>query len=208
MSYILQTQTFRFKDIEVQLLVPSEEQLFATFQQVKVGTFEIACPYWGQVWPAAIGLSKFLVENPEQIRNLHILELAGGLGLPSLVAAHFAKSVCCSDYIEDAVTIARESAKLNKLDITTHVIDWNDIPNHIAKDVVLLSDINYEPAIFDQLFLLLKNLLSQNAKIILSTPQRLMAKPFIERLLPFVVEQTEVEVLGKEWVSVYVLKRT
>ncbi|PZP41361.1 MAG: methyltransferase, partial [Pseudopedobacter saltans] len=165
----------------------------------------------GQVWPAALGLCQYLVENPSNIKDKNVLELAGGLGLPSLVAAHFAKSVCCSDYIKDAVDIVTESAKLNHLNIFTEVIDCNHIPDDKLGDVILLSDINYEPAVFDELYISLTQILNKGAKIILSTPQRLMAKPFIEKLLPFVMEQTEVEVLNsenrKEWVSVYILEK-
>lgn len=207
MSYVLQIQKYKFREIEVQLLVPSDEQLFAAFRQEKE-----PCPYWGQVWPAALGLSQYLVDHPASIKGLDVMELAGGLGLPSLVAAHFAKSVCCSDYIADAVSIVAQSARLNQLDINTEIIDWNDIPREKIKEVVLLSDINYEPDLFDRLHTVLLDLWAKNVKIILSTPQRLLAKPFIERLLPFVVEQSEVRVLNKahmeEWISIFVCSKT
>lgn len=206
MSYSLDTHSYIFGNIEIKLRVPSDGQLFAQYQQKQEGS-EL---YWGQIWPAAIALSQYLADNPIHIENKNILELAGGLGLPSLVAAHFAKTVCCSDYIEEAVRIVAESAQLNQLNIATERIDWNDIPHDTIKDVILLSDINYEPAIFDQLLLVIKKLLDRKAKIILSTPQRLMAKPFIEKLLPFVSEQTEIPVMSKErrkeWISIYVLE--
>lgn len=206
MSYVLHTHPYTFGNIGIKLLVPSDKQLFAQYRQGE----ENACPYWGRVWPAAIALSQYIAENPIHIQNKRVLELAGGLGLPSLVAAHFAKTICCSDYMEEAVHIIAENALLNRLHIATEVIDWNHIPDDKIKDVILLSDINYEPAIFDQLFIVIKKILGRKVKIILSTPQRLMAKPFIERLLPFVSEQTEIPVVNKEgkkeWISIYVLE--
>lgn len=205
MAYTLNIQKFQFSSIEIQLLVPSEEQLFEKFKQ---GTED--CPYWGQVWPAALALCQYIVENPKQFKDKKVLEIAGGLGVPSLVAAHFAKTVCCSDYSPEAVNIASENAKINQLSIETQVIDWNKIPEETIGDIIILSDINYEPELFDQLFISLTKLLAKGVTIILSTPQRLMAKPFIEKLLPFVSEQAEIEVLnkdnGKEWISIYELK--
>lgn len=206
MVYTLTIQKFKFSSIEVQLLIPSEEQLFERFQQ---GSDD--CPYWGQVWPAALALCQYIVENHEQFKDKKVLEIAGGLGLPSLVAAHFAKTVCCSDYSQEAVHIVAESAKINQLSIETQVMDWNEIPTEKIGDIVILSDINYEPELFDQLYISLTKLLAKKVKIILSTPQRLMAKPFIEKLLPFVSEQSEIEVLNKEnrkeWISIYVLEK-
>lgn len=204
-SYTLNRQQYTFQNIKIELLEPMEEELHTQFLRKKND-----CPYWGQVWPAAIGLSQYLVENPAHIKNLEVLEIAGGLGLPSLVAAHFAKSVCCSDYMEEAVKITTESSKINQYKIATEVIDWNHIPEDKKKEVVLLSDINYEPKLFVQLNRVITDLLAEGTKIILSTPQRLMAKPFIESILPFVIEQAEIPVINKynikEWVNVYVLK--
>ena len=203
-SYDLQIHTYSFQHVQIDLCVPSEKQLFQTFQSEKE-----ACPYWGQVWSSAIGLCQYIVENHSIFHRKTVLEIAGGLGLPSLVAAHFAQSVTCSDYIAEAVSIVEKSAQHNRLPVKCEIIDWNDIPEDKMSDIVLLSDINYEPAQFDALFAIIKKLINRQVEIILSTPQRLMAKPFIEKLLPFVSEQTEIEVVNKaknkEWISIYVL---
>lgn len=48
-------------------------------------------PYWSKCWPSAIALSNFIAKNQALIQDKQVLELATGLGLPSLVAARFAK---------------------------------------------------------------------------------------------------------------------
>ncbi|MBC7652268.1 MAG: methyltransferase, partial [Deinococcales bacterium] len=62
-------------------------------------------------------------------------------------------------------------------------------------DVLLLSDINYMPAAFALLFNMITHFLAKQTTIILSTPQRLLAKPFIEKLLPFCKLQQTIEVM-------------
>jgi hypothetical protein len=52
--------------------------------------------------------------------------------------------------------------------------------------------VNYSPASFPVLFDTICSFLEAGATIILSTPQRLMAKEFITRLLPFTIQQDEV----------------
>lgn len=121
-----------------------------------------------------------------------MLELAAGLGLPSLVAARFAKQVICSDYLPEPLSFVKMSATENGIsNIETKIINWHHIPHDLLADVVLLSDVNYDPASFEALDRLLSFFLEQGTFIILSTPQRIMAKPFIEKWMPFQIMQEE-----------------
>ena len=66
------------------------------------------------------------------------------------------------------------------------------------EDAILLSDINYEPNAFATLKTLVFSLLHQGKTILLSTPQRLMAKDFIHLLLPVCKQQEERTVYAEE----------
>lgn len=149
-------------------------------------------PYWSQIWPAALGLCQFLEQNTGYIENKTVLELAAGLGLPSFLAAEYSRSVHCSDYFPEAVALQQRSIKHNQFsNMSCSVLDWNNIPATIKADVLLLSDVNYDPWIFDKVYETIDRFLNEGSLIILSTPQRLMAKSFIERLLPFCIRQEE-----------------
>ena len=63
--------------------------------------------------------------------------------------------------------------------------------NDSRADIMLLSDINYEPLAFDALMKLVFSFLDKGKTILLSTPQRLMAKDFIRAILPFSKQQEE-----------------
>jgi predicted nicotinamide N-methyase len=150
-------------------------------------------PYWSQIWPAALGLCEFLEMNPGYLENKMVLELAAGLGLPSFLAAHYSKWVHCSDYLPEAVALQQKTIAYNQFsNMSCSELDWNSIPDTVKADVLLLSDVNYDPWVFEKVFNTITRFLQEGTLIILSTPQRLMAKPFIERVLPFCVRQDEV----------------
>jgi predicted nicotinamide N-methyase len=171
-----------------------------------------AVPYWAQIWPAALGLYRFLAANPDYIKGKKVVELAAGLGLPSLFAARYAATILCSDYNPDAVDYCRKSAeKAGLSNVKTAVLDWNNLPSGLEADLILLSDVNYEPGEFDQLSIVLERFLQAGTTILLSTPQRLMAKSFIAQWLPWCVKQEEFQVTLQgttSAVSVFVLSRS
>lgn len=205
-----QVQTFQFGEYQFEALIPDAAALQQWYQQQLKADEYAPAPYWAQVWAAAYALCNFLAERNELIQNKTVVELAAGLGLPSLLAAKTASSVLCSDVSADAVQLMQQSIAQNKLGkCTARVIDWNELPEDITADVILLSDINYEPQVFATLYKVLVSFLEEGTTIILSTPQRLMAKPFIEQLQPFIAESFSATITTIEPhtdCSVFVLK--
>jgi predicted nicotinamide N-methyase len=209
MGFELELREFVFGDKVVKLNVPKEEYVKSNYSIVKDSTSTTPFPYWAKVWPAAVGLGSFIQKYPSYVINKEILELAAGLGLPSIVAASYAQSVCVSDYQSEALIAIDKSILINRLNnVFTRLLDWNQLPAGISCDVLLLSDINYYPADFLILEKVLKSFLKKGITIILSTPQRLMAKPFIAPLLPYCIQSSEIEVYLNEattMVSIFVL---
>lgn len=174
----------------ISLYVPDADEIKKLYQQ-NAGAF----PYWSQIWPAAIGLCNFLEHNKHLLKNKTVLELAAGLGLPSLLAAQYCASITMTDYLPEPVELMAASIHYNHLsNATAHILNWNNIPESINTDILLMSDINYEPSVFEIVFGVIQRFINSGSTIMLSTPQRLMAKPFIERLLPWCSRQEEVVV--------------
>jgi predicted nicotinamide N-methyase len=71
--------------------------------------------------------------------------------------------------------------------------------------VLLLSDINYDPIVFDALYLMLDKLIQNNTTIILATPQRLIAKSFIEKIEQWCIVKTT-QLVNDSWISGFVLE--
>jgi predicted nicotinamide N-methyase len=204
-------QSFRFGQYQFNAFVLDPlalQQWYTTQLEQHPST---AAPYWAQVWPSAYALCEFIATQPHWLKNKKVLELAAGLGLPSLLAAQLAAQVTCSDYVPEAVELMQRSIQQNKLEnINAMVIDWNHLSDDISVDVLLLSDINYEPQVFETLFNVIISFLEKGTTILLSTPQRLMAKPFIDRLLTYSKlweEKTITTVTPAVTCSVYVLQK-
>lgn len=195
MQYDLELQTIRVRDIAIKLFVPKEASVKRIYKEQKAANGITPFPYWAKVWPSALALSAFIQQHASYVMGKKVLELAAGLGLPSLLAASYARTVWCSDYLPEALEVIDHSIGLNHAtNISTHLLDWHHLPDDLSPEVLLLSDINYDPEEFEVLYEVLTGFLQLGTVILLSTPQRLMAKVFIERLLPWCVQQEEMPV--------------
>lgn len=188
MFFALQVQPVFFQHHCIELLVPDPAAVKEAYQK---GI--IPFPYWSQVWPAAKALAQFLLDHPTYTKAKRVVELGAGLGLPSLVAARNAAQVVCTDIAPEAVAIASKSAAhLQLQNFSSQVINWQQLPDNLEMDVLLLSDVNYEPAAFQTLLKIIDVFLEKKITILLSTPQRLMAKEFIAPLLAACTYQQEI----------------
>lgn len=205
----LHCQTFKWGPHQIELCIPDAGYVRRLYRDQKHHNPKTPFPYWTQIWPASLAMAEFLVHHPELVQQKKVLELAAGLGLPSLLAATWAEQVFCSDYLPDAVAVMQKSVVQNALaNVTPLVLDWNHLPSNLTTEVLLISDVNYDPREFTVLHTLLHDFLTKGVTIVLSTPQRLMAKPFVEQILPLAkrVEEIEVSQHGvKTSISVFVL---
>ncbi len=177
-------QTIDILGSSVQLVVPEAAWIKQRFEQQLKEAPETPPPFWAQVWPSAIALTEFLAENPTLVAGKKVIELGAGLGLPALFAARTALSVFCTDYLAEPLAFVDASIEKDGLDnMKTGLLDWHQqIP---YAEIVLASDINYHPNSFESLLNCLSKALENGVTIILATPQRLLAKPFIAALAPW-----------------------
>lgn len=191
----MELQEYMIGPLRLKLCAPEPQKVKEEWKAQQAAGYAGPFPYWTQVWPSALAMAEFLVKNPGYIQGKEVLELAAGLGLPSLAAAEKAKKICCSDYLPEAVETVRMSVEYNKLkNVDCRLLDWNELPDDLHPEVVLLSDINYDPSGFDVLYEVIRKFLQKKAIIILTTPQRLMGVPFINHLLPWSIRNEEMMV--------------
>ena len=168
-------------------------------------------PFWAKLWPSSIALLDVLKAHPHLIQNKHVLEIGAGIGLPSLMIADIAKSIQISDYDLEAIALLQKNIDHLQLQNAEAIqLDWNNVPKNLQPDVVLLSDVNYDPAQFDVLIHLIEKFILQGSTIILSTPQRIMASPFVQKLEIYIQARYEAMVdeneINKE-ISILVLSK-
>lgn len=137
-------------------------------------------PYWAELWPSAIALSRFIVKNPGFFANRRILELGCGLGLTSMVLmlqqpAYF----LCSDYEAEALQLTRQNFEGNKISLPHfQILDWRNPQLQETFDIIIASDILYEKRFFQPLLDLFKNSQAPRGRIILAEPNRSIARDF------------------------------
>ena len=168
-------------------------------------------PYWAKLWPSSIALLDVLKAHPYLIQNKHVLEIGAGIGLPSLMMADIARSVQISDNDNEAVALLQKNIEHLQLQNAEAMhLDWNNVPENLNQEVILLSDVNYDPAQFDVLIHLIEQFILQGSSIILSTPQRIMASPFVQKLETYIQARHEAMVdennIPKE-ISILVLSK-
>lgn len=179
-EFQFQQHTFRLKKVKnLDALVDQvTDELFAEDERL---------PYWAELWPSAIGLSHFLLRNPDLIKGKRVLELGVGLGLTSLVIRSLQPGrLLLTDYETDALQLVKENFLLNEFpEPEIQLLDWRQPHLQETFDRIVASDILYEERFFRPLILLFKRYLRFDGKIIIAEPNRAIAKKFFEMLMNF-----------------------
>ena len=145
-------------------------------------------PYWAELWPSA-------------------------LGLPGIAAGKLGAPVTLSDYLQPALEFARSNWELNnETPADLLLLDWRRPASIPPVDLLLASDITYDPANFPYLPEVFRARCKPEGRIILSDPRRQVAQPFFRELPDrgFTVERVEEVILfrGREIViHIYCLER-
>lgn len=140
-------------------------------------------PYWPLIWPSAVALARFLVQSSRSWPGRYVLELGCGAGLVGIVAAELGARVVQTDYILDALVLARSNARRNGARGIRHVAaDWRAWPLRASFDVVLASDVTYDRAFREPLETVLERTLAPGGTAYFTDPGRPPALPFFARL--------------------------
>ena len=194
---------------EISLWIPDTESVKTQYENLKTQELHVDFPFWAKVWASSKAMVTFLQEEPNWIENKQVLEIGAGIGFPSFSIAQKASSVIISDYNSDAVSLAQKNINhLNINNATATVLDWNHIPSELFADTILLSDINYNPNDFDALVISISSFLNKGCFVILATPNRITANPFIEKLSAFVHKTKKHRIdSGETEIAIFILKK-
>lgn len=191
---------------QVAIYVPDEADIKAWYTNANP---KPDFPYWARIWPAAMALSACIVAQQNIFKGRRIVELGAGLGLPSLIAAKYAKSVLITDYITEPFSYITATIQHHQYtNCSTAVCNWKNITELPEADILLLSDINYAAEDIASIVDVIEFYIKKRTTIFLATPQRIVGRDFIHAVQQYIQQNETVPVKtgeGEVTISLYVL---
>lgn len=170
--------------------------------------------WWG-VTTSALALARH-IEASYYVRGKTLLELGSGVGLSGLVAAMKGATVTFSDYVPEALHMARLNAIANGVqqeDAEFKILDWEFPSLRGQFDMIIGSEILYEYFFHSSLSDLILSALREDGVLLLADRHRMVVDRFIGRLIrkglfcQKHLYQVEDHGFPAQEVTVYILKR-
>lgn len=148
------------------------------------------CPHFGVLWPAAVALSEHLVASGG-VSGRSVLELGCGLAVPSIIAQKAgARRVVATDrHPLVPFFLARNAAANGVHGIACHDLDWrHPVPAQPAlpfledMDLIIGSDLLYEPWQPGALASLLARIVPPDGDVVIADPGRRYVDRFVSQL--------------------------
>ena len=139
-------------------------------------------PYWADLWPSAIALSRYLAK--QDLSGKRTIELGCGVGLPSVVALAGGAEVLAADYYDAALDFAAHNARVNTgRGLKTTHLDWREPPESFPRfDLVFGADVLYEALDCLALAELVPSMLAPGGEAVFADPGRNTADVFLEEM--------------------------
>ena len=165
--------------------VTNIDELYCELLKKDSGSIDIKderIPYWAELWPSAIAVSRFIAKNKLVNEKSFVHEIGCGLALPAIVCGKLGAQVLISDYVNDPIDVALKNWNLNlNTKPLTQLMDWR-MPDALKCDVLIAADVAYEKRMFGVLVKAFKELINPRGKILFSEPNRELTRPFYNLL--------------------------
>ena len=146
-------------------------------------------PFWAFAWAGGQGLARYVLDHPDAVRGLDVLDFAAGSGLVAIAAAMAgAGSVVAADIDPFSATAVAMNAAANGVALAHTSADL--IGADHGWDVVLAGDVFYDRALAEQLTPWFDALTRRGAAVLVGDPGRSYLPR--ERLEPLAVYQIAV----------------
>jgi predicted nicotinamide N-methyase len=146
-------------------------------------------PFWAFAWAGGQGLARFVLDNPQTVRGLRVLDFASGSGLVAIAAIKAGATVTAADIDPFCRVAIRLNGEANGM-----VVDFNGtdlIGTDGGWDVVLAGDVFYDKPRADRLWPWLRALKARGAEILIGDPGRAyLPKAGLEELAVYQVPVT------------------
>ena len=157
----------------------------------ELGEIGLPPPFWAFAWAGGQALARYILDTPQVVKNLRVLDLASGSGLVAIAAAKAgAAEVFAADIDAFAVTSIGLNAKLNGVKLT---VTGDDPLAKSADDfaVILVGDLFYEKSIAARAHEWLMEAQSRGTHVLIGDPGRsYLPKDDLEKVAEYNVPVT------------------
>jgi predicted nicotinamide N-methyase len=153
----------------------------------ELGDPDPGLPFWGFAWAGGLGVSRYLLDHPDEVAGRRVVDIASGSGLCAIVAfragATWVHAVDIDPLSEAAVAL---NAQANGLHIPFSRRDMlgADPPDC---DVILAGDVCYEETMAARMIGWLRVAAASGTRVLLGDPGRKYMPPGMERLAVYQV---------------------
>lgn len=145
-------------------------------------------PYWAELWPSGIALADAILQAPDVVRGVRVLELGCGAGSTASAALLAGADLTVTDYAADALTLCRYNALVNAGREPAAAIrsNWRRLDLDFLSGVgpgypvVLAADALYETRDIEPLLTMVERVVAPGGLLWLAEPGRAVAARFLE----------------------------
>src|SRR5262249_7539388 len=136
------------------------------------GEMNVPPPYWAFAWAGGQALARYLLDAPDNVAGMRVLDLGSGSGLSAIAAARAgAASVLAVDIDPVALAAIALNAAANGVAVPTSAEDLLDrAPGPF--DVVLVGDLFYERALAERVERFIDAAAAAGALVLIGDPRR------------------------------------
>lgn len=139
--------------------------------------------YWAELWHASIGLAEMIEEGKVVKSGQKVLEIGCGMGLCGIAAGFQEARVILTDYLPEALELARYNWMLNhESEPDCRILDWRSPKPEWQSEVLIASDVAYEKRAYKPLLRFFREMISDHGEIWLSEPGRSFTQPWVSQL--------------------------
>jgi predicted nicotinamide N-methyase len=141
-------------------------------------------PFWAFAWAGGQAVARYLLDNPEIVRNRRVLDLAAGGGVVAIAAALAgAREVTATEIDPAALDALALNAAANGVTVTARLDDvldnlLDDLPDDEAAlhaDVVTAGDVFYNRELSARMMAFLRRAAARGAVVLAGDPGRAYA---------------------------------
>lgn len=148
-------------------------------------------PFWAFAWAGGQALARHILDNPDIVKGLSVLDFGSGSGLVGIAARMAgAARVTCADIDPFSVAAIRLNAELNDVSVNVVSGDLIDSANP-GWDLVLVGDLCYERPLSERIERWLRGYVAAGTRVLIGDPGRTyLPKTGMEKLVTYAVKTT------------------